>query len=45
LLTNESVKHFIESNNREILEHFELVINTVSMEEAVQQQQGGCAVF
>jgi hypothetical protein len=40
LLTNESVKHFVESNNSEILAHFELVINTISMEEAVQQQQG-----
>jgi hypothetical protein len=39
LLANESVKHFIDCNDREILAHFELVINTVSMEEAVQQQQ------
>src|ERR1035437_2971704 len=39
LLANESVKHFIERNECEILEHFELVVNTVSMEEAVQQQQ------
>ena len=39
LLANESVKHFIECNENEILEHFELVVNTVSMEEAVQQQQ------
>jgi hypothetical protein len=40
LLANESVKHFSESNDREILAHFELVINTVSVEETVQQQQG-----
>ena len=39
LLANESVKHFIECSESEILEHFELVVNTVSMEEAVQQQQ------
>ncbi len=39
LLANESVKHFIECNESEILEHFELVVNAVSMEEAVQQQQ------
>ena len=40
LLANESVKHFIECNENEILEHFELVVNTVSMEEAVQQAEG-----
>ena len=39
LLANESVKHFIERNESEILEHFELVVNTVSMEEVVQRQQ------
>ncbi len=39
LLANESVKHFIECNENEIMEHFVLVVNTVSMEEAVQQQQ------
>jgi ribosomal protein S12 len=44
LLTNESVKAFIGRNESEILEHFELVVNTVSMEEAVQQQTGGDAV-
>jgi hypothetical protein len=44
LLANDSVKHFIEGNNREILAHFELVINTISMEEAVQQQQSETAL-
>ena len=39
LLSNEAVKSFIERQEPEILEHFELVVNTVSMEEAVQQQQ------
>ena len=39
LLANASVKSFIERQEPEILEHFELVVNTVSMEEAVQQQQ------
>ena len=39
LLSNAAVKTFIERQEPEILEHFELVVNTVSMEEAVQQQQ------
>ena len=39
LLANAAVKSFIERQEPEILEHFELVVNTVSMEEAVQQQQ------
>ena len=39
LLANAAVKTFIERQEPEILEHFELVVNTVSMEEAVQQQQ------
>ena len=38
LLANEAVKTFVGSQQPEILEHFELVVNTVSMEEAVQQQ-------
>jgi RepB plasmid partitioning protein len=38
LLANAAVKSFIERQQPEILEHFELVVNTVSMEEAVQQQ-------
>jgi len=37
LLTNDSVKDYIGRNASEILEHFERVVNTVSMEEAVQQ--------
>ena len=36
LLSNESVKFFLERQEPEILEHFELVVNTTSMEEAVQ---------
>ncbi|MCF8176943.1 MAG: hypothetical protein K9J74_00395 [Sulfuritalea sp.] len=37
LLCNEAVKSYITRHEPEILEHFELVLNTVSMEEAVQQ--------
>jgi hypothetical protein len=39
LLANAAVKSYIERREPEILSHFELVANTVSMEEAVQQQQ------
>ncbi len=39
LLANDAVKSYIQRHDPEILEHFELVVNTVSMEEAVQQQQ------
>ena len=39
LLGNESVKTFIDRQEPEILEHFERVVNTVSMEEAVGQQE------
>jgi hypothetical protein len=38
LLGNDAVKSYITRHQPEILEHFELVVNTVSMEEAVQQQ-------
>ena len=38
LLGNEAVKSYIFRHEPEILEQFELVVNTVSMEEAVQQQ-------
>jgi hypothetical protein len=38
LLGNDAVKRYITRHEPEILEHFELVVNTVSMEEAVQQQ-------
>ena len=38
LLGNDAVKSDITRHEPEILEHFELVVNTVSMEEAVQQQ-------
>ena len=40
LLANAAVKSYIERHEPEILSHLELVVNTVSMEEAVQQQQG-----
>jgi len=39
LLTNEAVKSYIGRHEPEILTHLELVVNTVSMEEAVQQRQ------
>jgi hypothetical protein len=38
LLSNEAVNSYIQRQEPEILEQFELVVNTVSMEEAVQQQ-------
>lgn len=38
LLANDAVKSFIERHEPDILEQFELVTNTVSMEEALQQQ-------
>ena len=37
LLANPAVKSYIERKEPEILSHLELVANTVSMEEAVQQ--------
>ena len=39
LLANEVVKTYIERAEPHILEQFELVVNTVSMEEALQQEQ------
>ena len=39
LLANDAVKSYIGRHEPEILTHLELVVNTVSMEEAVQQQQ------
>jgi hypothetical protein len=44
LLGNETVKRYIERHEPGILEHFELVVNTVSMEEAVQQQNGNVGI-
>ena len=38
LLANLAVQSFIQRHEPEILKHFELVVNTVSMEEAVQQR-------
>jgi ParB-like chromosome segregation protein Spo0J len=38
LLSNPAVKSYIARRQPEILTHLELVVNTVSMEEAVQQQ-------
>ena len=40
LLANAAVKSYIERKEPEILSHLELVANTVSMEEAVQQKLG-----
>jgi len=40
LLAHAAVKSYIERKESAILSHPELVANTVSMEEAVQQQQG-----
>ncbi len=39
LLANEAVKSYIARHQPEILGHLELVVNTVSMEEAVQQRE------
>jgi hypothetical protein len=38
LLSNAAVNSYIQRHEPEILGQFELVVNTVSMEEAVQQQ-------
>ena len=38
LLANPAVKSSIGRHEPEILSHLELVVNTISMEEAVQQQ-------
>ena len=38
LLANQAVQSFIQRHEPEILKHFELVVNTVSIEEAVQQR-------
>jgi hypothetical protein len=38
LLANPAVKSYIGRHEPKILSHLELVVNTVSMEEAVQQQ-------
>lgn len=39
LLANEAVKSYIGRHEPEILTYLELVVNIVSMEEAVQRQQ------
>ena len=39
LLANAAVKSYIEKKEPEFLSHLELVANTVSMEEAVQQKK------
>lgn len=41
VLENEAVRAFVGRNAPEILEQFELVLNTVSMEEAVEQVERG----
>ena len=38
LLANGAVKRYIGRHEPEILTHLEMVVNTVSMEEAVQQR-------
>lgn len=38
LLGNDAVKSYITRHEPEILDYFEWVVNTVSMQEAVQQQ-------
>jgi RepB plasmid partitioning protein/ParB/Sulfiredoxin domain len=38
LVSNPAVKSYIGRHASEILEHFELVVNTISMEEALQRQ-------
>jgi len=38
LVANEAVRSWLDRNTPEILEQFELVIHTTSMEEAVDQQ-------
>ncbi len=45
LLTNAAVKSYIERKEPEILSHLELVANTVSMEEAVQQGEPNDSVI
>jgi hypothetical protein len=45
LLGNDVVKSYITRHELEILQHFELVVNTVSMEEVVQQQLEGDGEF
>lgn len=39
LLENDEVKAYVDKHEPEILEHFELVVNTVSMEEAISENQ------
>jgi ParB-like chromosome segregation protein Spo0J len=39
LLENHEVKAYVGKNECEILKHFELVVNTVSMEEALTENQ------
>ena len=43
LLANGAVNSYIGRHEPEILTHLELVVNTVSMEQAVQQQQAETA--
>lgn len=41
VLENDAVRAYVDRNAPEILEQFELVLNTVSMEEAVEQAERG----
>jgi len=45
LVANTEIKSYIGRHAPEILEHFELVVNTVSMEEALQQKEAGEAAI
>ena len=45
LLANAAVKSYIERKEPEILSHLELVANTVSMEEVVQQGEPNDSVM
>jgi len=45
LLANEAVNSYIQRHEPDILEQFELVVNTISMEEALQQQTDGQPTF
>tara|TARA_R110002072_G_scaffold242550_3_gene401329 strand:- start:15858 stop:16217 length:360 start_codon:yes stop_codon:yes gene_type:complete len=43
LMENDSVRGFVDRHAPEVLKQFELVLNTVSMEEAVEQAEAGRA--
>ena len=48
LQANETVKNFVDRRDTYILKHFEMVVNTVIMEEALQQKEAhsmSCAII